>query len=142
MGHLPPKPVFTFRHFGEIVEHLSKNNLVFSVKVDEHTSEPWQIIDHALHVHLDIHGFKITHREGDDGKSFNMLSWDIFGQVKKSKDKLDFKLGLVVDDDLTLEFLTAEAIEVPIDKGGPKVPCLLLGRQPSCHSIYHPHLHV
>lgn len=57
-------------------------------------------------------------------------------KLKKSKDKLDFKLGLVVDGDLTLEFLAAEAIEVPIEEGGPKAPCLLLGRQPPSHSIF------
>ena len=125
-----------------MVEHLSKNNLVFSVKFDEQGSELWQTIDHSLHVHLNIHGIKITRCEGDDGKSFNALSWDVLGQPKKSKDKLDFKSGLVGDSDFTLEFLAGEAIEVPIHEGGPKIPCLLLSRQPSRHSIYHPHLHI
>lgn len=124
------------------MEHLSKNNLVFSVKIDEHSSEPWQQINHSLHAHLNIHGIKITCREEDDGNSFYTLSWDVLGQPTKSKDQLNFKSGLVVDGDFTHEFLAREAIDVQIKEGGPKVPCLLLGRQPSCHSIQYPHLHV
>ena len=124
------------------MEHLSKNNLVFSVKIDEHSSEPWQQINHSLHAHLNIHGIKITRREEDDGNSFYTLSWDVLGQPTKSKDQLNFKSGLVVDGDFTHEFLAREAIDVQIKEGGPKVPCLLLGRQPSCHSIQYPHLHV
>ena len=96
-------------------------------------------MDHSLHVHLNIHRFQIAHREGDDGNSFNTLSWDVLGQAKKSKDKLDFKQGLAVEGDFTLDFLVKEAINVQTHKGGPKVPCLLLGRQPSRHSDYYPH---
>jgi hypothetical protein len=105
-------------------------------------SEPWQIMDRSLHVHLNLHRLHITRREGDDGNSFNTLSWDVLGQAKKSKDKLDFKPGLAVQGDFTLGFLVKEAIDVPMHEGGPKVPCLLLGRQPSRHSDCYPHLHV
>ena len=105
-------------------------------------SEPWQAMDHSLHEHLNNHRFKITHREGDDGSSFNTLSWDVLGQLKKSKDKLNFKSGLVMEGDFMVKFLAREAIDVQMHEGGPKVPCLLLSRHPSSHSICYPHLHL
>ncbi|KAF8332195.1 hypothetical protein F5887DRAFT_1080942 [Amanita rubescens] len=125
-GHLPPKPVFTVRLFEETVEHLFKNELAFRLKIGQHRSELWKIIDRSLHEHLTNHGFQITRRDGDNGNSFNKLSWDVLGQSKKTRDRLDFKSGLVGLAGFTLEFLSREAINVPLYEGGPKVPCLFL----------------
>jgi len=121
---------------------LAKNNLVFSLTIDQHSSEPWKIIDRSLHDHLSIHRFEITRREGDDGNSFNSLSWDVLGQAKKNKDRFDFKSGLVGLADFTTEFLSRQALDVPIYPDRPKVPCLLLGTRSCSFNQLLAHLHL
>jgi hypothetical protein len=48
------------------------------------TEHPWQIINEKLLSHCDAQGFHLQKKEGDNGETFNSLSWDLLtqGQVR------------------------------------------------------------
>ena len=73
----PPKPCFTNCTVGEVVECLINNKLVFPITLDRTTECPWEEINSAFHEQLSTHNFELKRRSGDDGKTFNCLSWDL-----------------------------------------------------------------
>ena len=128
-GHPPPQTLFSLRRFCEVVQHLHKHDLVFSVELNQDVSEPCKQIDRSLHDHLSIQGFKIPRHKSDDGRRFTTMSWDVLVQIGKKKDEMIMKSGSVGDAEFTVKFLSQKAMKVKLELDGIEriCECLLLG---------------
>jgi hypothetical protein len=125
-----PKPCFTTRTLGEVIECLINNKLVFPITLDWTTECPWEKIDSAFHEHLSTHHFDLKCRSGDDGKAFNRLSWDIMTKKRNKDNKIKYQGGMVDVSSFKVNFLSGEAIQVNLQDETASFPFLFLGISP------------
>jgi hypothetical protein len=126
----PPEPSFTNRTVGEVVKCLINSKLVFPIMLDWATEHPWEEIDSAPHEQLSTHNFELKRRSGDDGKTFNRLSWDLMTKRKNKDHKIKYQGGMVDVSSFKVELLTQEAIQVNLQNETASFPFLFLGISP------------
>jgi hypothetical protein len=131
----PPEPCFTNRTVGEVVECLINNKLVFPITLDRTTERPWEEIDSAFHEQLSTHDFELKRRSGDDGKTFNRLSWDLMTKRKNKDNKIKYQGGMVDVSSFKIDLLTREAIQVNLQNETASFPFLFLGISPFITSL-------
>ena len=123
----PPEPCFTNRTVGEVVECLINNKLVFPITLDQTAERPWEEIDAAFHEQLSAHDFELKRRNGDDGKTFNRLSWDLMTKKKNKDNKIKYQGGMVDVSTFKVDLLSREAIQVNLQNETASFPFLFLG---------------
>jgi hypothetical protein len=126
----PLEPSFTNRNIAEVVECLIKSNLVFPVTLDRTQERPWEGINADFHEHLSTHGFDLKSRDGDDGKTFNLLSWDVMTKSKR-QEKIKYQGGKQDWQSFNVEFVSKEAIQVNLQNETNDKAFLFLGISPS-----------
>lgn len=123
----PLQPEFTKLRLGEVVDCLSKNNLVFHVTIPQTATDPWKIIDRALHEHLATHGIELRRRPGDVGEEFLCLAWDVMAPLKAKKGVITFQMGTAGPKSFTTDFLRQQILQVELQHEATTLPFILFG---------------
>ena len=129
----PLQPNFSARVLGEVVDCLSENNLVFTVKIPQtEIDHPWQIIDRTLYEHLATHGIELPRRPRDVGEEFRHMAWDVMGPVLKKSKKtknvnVTFLMGTAGSVSFNTDFLRQQVLDVELESQTTTVPFILIG---------------
>ena len=100
---------------------------MFPITLDQTTEHPWEEIDAAFHEQLSTHDFELKWCSGNDGKTFNHLSWDLMTKKKKKNNKIKYQGGMVDVSTFKVDLLSQEAIQVNLQNETASFPFLFLG---------------
>ena len=75
-----PPFVFTACNFVAVYQKLTEHHLVFDLTMPGDMEHPWHIINDNFLAHCVVQGLHLHRKEGDNGQTFNSLSWDLLTQ--------------------------------------------------------------